>query len=257
MSFGVKTNEGARPGVHEPGERPGSRAQVKYVRMSAYKARVVLDLIRGMDVEEAESTLRFTEREAARVVRKCLLSAMANAQNNDGIDPETLYVSACFADEGMTIKRWRPRARGRATRIRKRTCHITVIVSPRSPEELEARRRRDEARGAIGGRRARTAAEARAARVARSRAAAAATADETTPESAATPEEPIVEEVPAGAETVDVTPDDDDEILADDADADAAPSTEEEEAGEASASEPPAPAEPGAERRPEPEEEQD
>jgi large subunit ribosomal protein L22 len=228
VSFGVKTNEGARPGVHEPGERPGSRAQVKYVRMSAYKARVVLDLIRGMDVEEAESTLRFTEREAARVVRKCLLSAVANAQNNDGIDPELLYVSACFADEGMTIKRWRPRARGRATRIRKRTCHITVIVSPRSPEELEARRRRDEARGATGGRRARTAAEARAVRVARSRAAAGGAAtDEPTPESAATPEEPIVEEVPAGAETVDVPPDDD-EILADDADAD----TDDDEADE-------------------------
>ena len=233
MSFGVKTNEGARPGVHEPHERPGTRAQVKYVRMSAYKARVVLDLVRGMDVEEAESTLRFTEREAARVVRKCLLSAVANAQNNDGIDPETLYVSACFADEGMTIKRWRPRARGRATRIRKRTCHITVIVSPRSAEELEARRRRDEARGATGGRRARTAAEARATRVARSRAAAggAAATDEPTPASAATPEEPIVEEVPTGAETVDVEPDDDDGILADDADtdADADTSAEEEE----------------------------
>ena len=229
-AFGVKTNEGARPGTHEPGERPGTRAQVKYVRMSAYKARVVLDLIRGMDVDEAESTLRFTEREAARVVRKCLLSAVANAQNNDGIDPETLYVSACFADEGMTIKRWRPRARGRATRIRKRTCHITIVVSPLSPDELERRRRRDEARGATGTRRTRTAAEARAARVARSRAAAAAPADadEPTPESAATPEEPIVEEVPAGAETVDVVPDDD-EILADDADADAEPSAEEEE----------------------------
>jgi large subunit ribosomal protein L22 len=218
MSFGVKTNEGARPGVHEPGERPGVRAQVKYVRMSAYKARVVLDLIRGMDVTEAEATLRFTEREAARVVRKCLLSAVANAQNNEGIDPETLYVSACFADEGMTIKRWRPRARGRATRIRKRTCHITIIVSPFSPDELERRRARDEARGASGTRRTRTAAEARAARVARSRAAAGATADEPTPESAATPEEPIVEEVPAGAETVDVA--EDEPILADDADAD-------------------------------------
>ena len=76
--------------------------------MSAYKARVVLDLIRGMDVAEAEATLRFTEREAARVVRKCLLSAVANAENNEGIDPEILYVSACYADEGMTIKRWRP-----------------------------------------------------------------------------------------------------------------------------------------------------
>ena len=225
-AFGVKTNEGARHGVHEPGERPGVRAQVKYVRMSAYKARVVLDLIRGMDVAEAEATLRFTEREAARVVRKCLLSAVANAQNNEGIDPETLYVSACFADEGMTIKRWRPRARGRATRIRKRTCHITIIVSPFSPDELERRRARDEARGASGTRRTRTAAEARAARVARSRAAAG-VADEPTPESAATPEEPIVEEVPAGAETVDVA--EDEPILSDDADVEADASAEEEE----------------------------
>jgi large subunit ribosomal protein L22 len=176
----------------------------------------VLDLVRGMDVTEAEATLRFTEREAARVVRKCLLSAIANAQNNEGIDPETLYVSACYADEGMTIKRWRPRARGRATRIRKRTCHITVIVSPFSQDELDRRRRRDEARGATGTRRTRTASEARAARVARSRGA---TTEESTPTSAATPEEPIVEEVPAGAETVDVA--EDEPILADDADVEA------------------------------------
>jgi large subunit ribosomal protein L22 len=207
MSFGVKTNEGARPGVHAPGERPGVRAQVRYVRMSAYKARVVLDLIRGLDVTEAEATLRFTEREAARVVRKCLLSAIANAENNESIDPEVLYVSACYADEGMTIKRWRPRARGRATRIRKRTCHITVIVSPYSADELERRRRRDEARGASGTRRTRTAAEARAARVARSR-----RADQVDEPSTAPVEddEPIVDEdVP-----------EDEAILADDADVD-------------------------------------
>ena len=130
-AFGVKTNEGARPGTHEPGERPGTRAQVKYVRMSAYKARQSCSTSSGARTStEADAILRFTEREAARVIRKCLLSAVANAQNNEGIDPETLYVSACFVDEGMTIKRWQPRARGRATRIRKRTCHITVIVSP-------------------------------------------------------------------------------------------------------------------------------
>ncbi len=210
MAFGVKTNEGARFGVHEPGERPGTRAQVKYVRMSAYKARQVLDLIRGMEVAEAESTLRFTEREAARVVRKCLLSAVANAENNDGIDPETLYVSACYADEGMTIKRWRPRARGRATRIRKRTCHITVIVSPYSPDELERRRRRDEARGASGTRRTRTAAEARAARVARSRQAAEQV------QAASDPDQPAVTEAEA---TVDEAIGAEDEpILADEAD---------------------------------------
>jgi large subunit ribosomal protein L22 len=172
MAFGVKTNEGARAGTHQPGERPGTRAQVRFVRMSAYKARQVIDTIRGKDTVEAEAILRFTEREAARVIRKCLASAVANAANNDGLDPETLYVSAAYVDEGMTIKRFKPRARGRATRIRKRTCHITVIVSPIPADELARRSARDTARAATGGRRTRSASEARAARVARSRAAA-------------------------------------------------------------------------------------
>jgi len=171
-TFGVKTNEGARRGVHAPGERPGTRAVAKHVRMSAYKARVVLDLIRGKDVNEADAILQFTEREAAEVIRKALRSAVANAQNNEGIDPEVLYVSACFADEGMTIKRWRPRARGRATRIRKRTCHITVIVAAYTPEEQERRQVREVARGTTGTRQTRSAAAARAARVARSKQAA-------------------------------------------------------------------------------------
>jgi large subunit ribosomal protein L22 len=182
MAFGVKTNEGAVNGVHAPGERPGTRAQVKFVRMSAYKARQVIDTIRGKDVGEAAALLRFTEREAARVIRKCLNSAVANAANNDGLDPETLYVSACYVDEGMTIKRFKPRARGRATRIRKRTCHITVIVSPIPADVLERRRARDDARAASGTRRTRTASEARAARVARSRA-------------ATEPEAPVTDEV--------------------------------------------------------------
>jgi large subunit ribosomal protein L22 len=140
--------------------------------MSAYKARVVLDLVRGKDVAEADAILQFTEREAAHVIRKALRSAVANAQNNEGIDPEVLYVSACFADEGTTIKRWRPRARGRATRIRKRTCHITVIVAAYTPEEQERRQVREVARGATGTRQTRSAAAARAARVARSKQAA-------------------------------------------------------------------------------------
>ena len=144
MAFGVKTNEGARPGVHEPGERPGTRAQVKFVRMSAYKARVVLDLIRGKDIATADEVLRFSERDAAIVIRKCLGSAVANAQHNDGLDGDELYVSACFADEGPTAKRWRPRARGRAGRIRKRTCHVTVIVS-RLPEDQLTRLRAKQA----------------------------------------------------------------------------------------------------------------
>jgi large subunit ribosomal protein L22 len=197
MAFGVKTNEGAVNGTHAPGERPGTRAQVKFVRMSAYKARQVIDTIRGKDVREADALLRFTEREAARVIRKCLNSAVANAANNDGLDPETLYVSACYVDEGMTIKRFKPRARGRASRIRKRTCHITVIVSPIPAAELERRRARDEARAATGGPRSRTAAEARSARVARSRAAAAAEATEA---EATEAEAPIEDEVGPAAE---------------------------------------------------------
>jgi large subunit ribosomal protein L22 len=161
MPFGAKTNE-----------RPGTRAEVKYARMSAYKARVVLDLIRGKEVADADAILEFAERDAAIVVRKCLASAIANAEHNDQLDAENLYVSACFADEGPTLKRWRPRARGRATRIRKRTCHITVIVSQLPPELLERRRQREAAAPTVAAGRRRTArasADARRARVAKSR----------------------------------------------------------------------------------------
>jgi large subunit ribosomal protein L22 len=127
----------ARP-VANPGVQ--TRAVARYVRMSAYKVREVLDLVRGQDAERAQEILRFSEREAAALVGKVLASAVANAEHNDQVAPEELYVAACFADEGPTLKRWRPRARGRATRIRKRTCHVTVIVS-RLPE-LELRKRR-------------------------------------------------------------------------------------------------------------------
>ncbi|MHB1502487.1 MAG: 50S ribosomal protein L22 [Acidimicrobiales bacterium] len=118
-------------------EQPGTRAVLRHYRMSASKAREVLDLIRGKDVGLAREILSSTPREAGDVVGKVLASAVANAQNNDHLDPDELYVSACFADEGTTLKRWRPRARGRATRIRKRTCHITVIVSRLPEERLE------------------------------------------------------------------------------------------------------------------------
>ena len=160
MTFGVKTNE-----------RPGTRAQVRFARFSAYKAREVLDLVRGESVERAQEILQFSERDAAQVISKCLRSAVANAEHNDALDPEELFVSACYADEGPTLKRWRPRARGRATRIRKRTCHVTVIVSRYSDEELAELRRREESSGTARGRggRARDAAAARRRRVARSR----------------------------------------------------------------------------------------
>ncbi len=169
-AYGIKTNEGARPSTHAPGERPGTRATMKYVRTSAYKVREVLDEIRGRDVREADDILRYSPRDAAIDVRKCLRSAVANAENNVGLDGESLFVSACVADEGRTIKRWRPRARGRATRIRKRTTHITVIVSPLAAEELARRQERDAARMAAGGPARRSASATRAARVARSRA---------------------------------------------------------------------------------------
>jgi len=175
MAFGAKTNE-----------RPGTRCEVRYVRMSASKARVVLDNIRGKTVREAAEVLAFTERAAAEVVAKALNSAVSNAMHNDGLVPEDLYVSACFADEGPTLKRWRPRARGRATRIRKRTCHITLIVSRLPDDRLSVLRAAEDARAASRGARGRTArdaAEARRRRVAGSRVA--------TEESAA-PESPAI-----------------------------------------------------------------
>ena len=156
MAFGAKTNE-----------RPGVRAQVKHVRSSAYKARQVLDLIRGLPVARALEVLETAERDIARTILKCLESAIANAEHNNELPADELFVSACYADEGPTMKRFRPRARGRAARIRKRTCHITVIVSRLDADALEALRAREVASGRVSGGRA--AAEARRERVARSR----------------------------------------------------------------------------------------
>jgi large subunit ribosomal protein L22 len=144
---GVKTNE-----------RPGTRAVLRYHRLSAPKARAVLDLVRGADVERAQEILATCERGPAEAIGKVLASAVANAVHNDSMDPEDLYVSACYADEGPTLKRWRPRARGRATRIRKRTCHITLIVS-RLPEDRLQRRRAE--RASSGVQRSRRVAESR------------------------------------------------------------------------------------------------
>ena len=124
------------------GERSGTRAVARNVRSSASKARVVLDLIRGLDVRRADEVLMLTERGIARDIRKVLRSAVANAVNNDGQEAEELYVVACFADEGATMKRFSPRARGRASRIRKRTCHITVIVARMDDDRLEVIRNR-------------------------------------------------------------------------------------------------------------------
>ena len=171
---GTKTNE-----------RPGTRAVVRYVRVSASKAREVLNLVRGESYGRAAEILAFSERSVSEVVSKLLESAVANAENNDGIPAEELFVSTCYADEGPTLKRWRPRARGRATRINKRTCHITIIVTRYDEATLETMRERDAAKGRAGS--SAHAAEARRQRVERSRAAAAeeAAAEEAAAEEAA------------------------------------------------------------------------
>jgi large subunit ribosomal protein L22 len=104
-------------------------AKLKGARISAQKARLVADQVRGMPVEEALSLLEFSPKKAAHIVKKILDSAIANAENNEGADVDELKVSTIFVDEGMTMKRLRPRAKGRADRIFKRSCHITVKVA--------------------------------------------------------------------------------------------------------------------------------
>ena len=106
-----------------------TQAKARHVRQSPYKVRRVLDLVRGLPVDEARVVLKHTPRRAADPILKCLDSAIANAEHNLAADSEELVISEAYADEGPTLKRWRPRARGRATRIRKRTSHITIIVA--------------------------------------------------------------------------------------------------------------------------------
>ncbi|MCV7168871.1 50S ribosomal protein L22 [Mycobacterium manitobense] len=124
-------------------EYPSAVAKARFVRVSASKARRVIDLVRGKSVAEALDILRWAPQDASEPVAKVIASAAANAQNNDGLDPSTLVVATIHADEGPTAKRIRPRAQGRAFRIRKRTSHITVIV--------ESRPRRDSGRGKAAG----------------------------------------------------------------------------------------------------------
>jgi large subunit ribosomal protein L22 len=122
-------------------ERQRVRAQAKWVRTSARKARIVLDHIRGRSVPEARTILAFTPRAAATDIEKVLRSAVANAEANLGLDGDDMLVEAAYADVGPTLKRWKPRARGRVNRIRKRTCHVTLVLVER-PEERASRRRR-------------------------------------------------------------------------------------------------------------------
>jgi large subunit ribosomal protein L22 len=116
-------------------EYPSAVAKARFVRVSASKARRVIDLVRGKSVEDALNILRWAPQSASEPIAKVIASAAANAQNNEGLDPTTLVVATVYADEGPTAKRIRPRAQGRAFRIRKRTSHITVIVESRPSRE--------------------------------------------------------------------------------------------------------------------------
>jgi large subunit ribosomal protein L22 len=110
------------------------KAQTRFIRQSPYKVRRVLDLVRGLPVEESEHVLRLTNRSAASPIAKALASAVANAEHNHALDAEDLMISEAYADEGPTLRRFKPRARGRATRINKRTSHVTIVVSDLSEE---------------------------------------------------------------------------------------------------------------------------
>jgi large subunit ribosomal protein L22 len=128
-------------------ERVAARATVRYLRVSPYKIRQVLELVRGLPVEDAERVLQLCEKDAADHVLKLLSSATANAEHNLSIEPEELYVARAWADEGPTRKWGQPRARGRYFRIRRRTSHVTIVLERFADEELEERRRREEASG--------------------------------------------------------------------------------------------------------------
>ena len=118
-----------------------TRARARYIRVTPRKARRVVDLIRGLPAAEAQAVLKFAPQAASDPVGKVLASAMANAEHNDRVDPETLWVSRAWVDEGPTLKRFQPRAYGRAYRVNKRTSHITVVVESRTDENASSGRR--------------------------------------------------------------------------------------------------------------------
>jgi large subunit ribosomal protein L22 len=126
---------------------PETRASLRHLRTSPSKVREVLGLIRGREIDDARERLRFSTRSPAGDVLKLLDSAVANAESNQSLPEDELFVARAYADEGPTLKRWRPRARGRGTRIRKRTSHVTIVLSRFSEEELERRRDREVATG--------------------------------------------------------------------------------------------------------------
>ncbi len=114
------------------GDQPGAFATARFNGIAPMKARRVVDLVRGLPVDEARAILRFAPQSASETVYKVLESAIANAETTEGLTADDLVVSVCRVDEGPTMKRWRPRAQGRATRINKRTSHITLAVQPTS-----------------------------------------------------------------------------------------------------------------------------
>ncbi len=133
----------AKASPDELADAPRARAQARYVSMTPMKARRVVDLIRGRTAADAASICKFAPQAAAEPVGKVLASAVANAENNLGIDPATLLIEKAWVDEGPTLKRFQPRAQGRAFRIRKRTCHITIeVVSIVTPDTDTDRGRR-------------------------------------------------------------------------------------------------------------------
>jgi large subunit ribosomal protein L22 len=126
---------------------PETRASLRHLRTSPTKVREVLGLIRGREIDDARERLRFSTRGPAGEVLKLLDSAVANAESNQSLPEDELFVARAYADEGPTLKRWRPRARGRGTRIRKRTSHVTIVLSRFSDDELERRRDHEVATG--------------------------------------------------------------------------------------------------------------
>ena len=113
------------------GDAPGAFARARFVRITPLKARRVVDMVRGMPAQEAISILQFAPQAAAETVGKLVASAVANAETTEGLDAADLVISGATVDEGPTMKRWRARAQGRASRINKRTSHITIVVTPR------------------------------------------------------------------------------------------------------------------------------
>jgi large subunit ribosomal protein L22 len=112
------------------GDQPGAFASARYTRITPMKARRVVDMVRGLPVADAQALLQFAPQAASETVLKVLNSAIANAETTEGLDAGDLVISVAQVDEGPTMKRWRPRAQGRATRINKRTSHITLVVQP-------------------------------------------------------------------------------------------------------------------------------